>query len=184
MLLRQGQNVLLPKSPAGRKFPPMNPLLRLATVVILAATAANAEADYFEQIKNELQSPPQGTNPEYTALYFSAQWCPPCRMFTPKLVDWYKTFKAEHPNFELVFVSGDRDENSMKKYVKDDSMPWPVVSYNNRQKELFQKYASDGIPYLVLIGKDGNALTAKPANEWQSPASVLEQIEKIVGEAN
>ncbi len=158
----------------------MNPFLRLVTVAFLSATAATAEADYFEQIKGNLATPPQGTNPEYTALYFSAQWCPPCRMFTPKLVDWYKKIKAEHPNFELVFVSGDRDEASMQKYIKDDKMPWPVVAYDKRQNELFQKYASEGIPYLVLIGKDGTALTAKQGNEWQSPAGILPQIEKIV----
>jgi nucleoredoxin len=159
----------------------MNRLTQLLSVFLLAVTVASANANYFEQIKGDLTSAPQGTVPEFTALYFSAQWCPPCRMFTPKLVDWYKKFKAEHPNFELVFVSGDRDEASMSKYIKDDGMPWPVVAYDKRQNELFQKYASDGIPYLVLINKDGQALTAKPGNEWQSPAGTLEQIEKIVG---
>jgi nucleoredoxin len=159
----------------------MNRPTRLLSVFILAATLASADANYFEQIKGDLRSTPAGPDPKYTALYFSAQWCPPCRMFTPKLVDWYKKFKAEHPDFELVFVSGDRNEAAMSKYIKEDSMPWPAVSYDKRQNELFQKYSSDGIPYLVLIDKDGQALTAKPGNEWQSPENILGQIEKIVG---
>jgi nucleoredoxin len=159
----------------------MDRIKQLLFVFLLAATLASANANYFEQIKGDLKSAPEGSAPKYTALYFSAQWCPPCRMFTPKLVDWYKKFKAEHPDFELVFVSGDRDEASMSKYIKDDGMPWPVVAYDKRQNELFQKYASQGIPYLVLVDKEGKALTDKPGNEWQHPAEVLEQIEKIVG---
>ena len=43
-------------------------------------------------------------------LYFSAHWCPPCRGFTPKLVEWYNTNKAER-NLEIIFVSLDRDKH-------------------------------------------------------------------------
>ena len=49
---------------------------------------------------------------QYYAIYYSAQWCPPCHAFTPKLVDWYNRFKPAHHNFELIFVrprkTGDR----------------------------------------------------------------------------
>merc|ERR1712232_235192 len=58
-------------------------------------------------------------------LYFSAHWCPPCRGFTPKLSETYKKVKAEHPNFEIVFVSSDRDQESWKEYY--DSMPWLAI---------------------------------------------------------
>lgn len=162
----------------------MKSILRLSIVILLAATTAVAHANFFEDIKGALINVPTGDSPKYTALYYSAQWCPPCRMFTPQLVKWYKDFKAAHPNFELVFVSGDRDEASMRKYIKGDEMPWPAVAYDKRKNEIFEKYSSEGIPYLVLIGEDGKALTAKPNNEWQSPAGVLTQIEKIVGGAN
>ncbi len=139
-----------------------------------------ASESFFSQIKSLLREPVAGPTPKYVALYYSAQWCPPCRMFTPKLVEWYKNFKKTHPDFELVFVSADQDESAMNKYITEDRMPWAVAAYDNRSEEIFQQFSSDGIPYLVLIGANGKALTAKPDNEWQSPDAVLEQIEKLV----
>ncbi|GLV36728.1 hypothetical protein CBL_02437 [Carabus blaptoides fortunei] len=41
-------------------------------------------------------------------FYFSAHWCPPCRAFTPQLVDTYKMLRKKDPGFEVIFVSSDR----------------------------------------------------------------------------
>jgi nucleoredoxin len=46
---------------------------------------------------------------KHVALYFSAHWCPPCQRFTPELAETYKAIKAARDDFELVFVSGDRN---------------------------------------------------------------------------
>ena len=102
-------------------------------------------------------------------------------MFTPKLVEWYNNFKPKHPDFELVFVSSDRDQAAMEGYIKGDNMPWPAVKFDQAQIEAFRKFGSSGIPYLVLIDNEGNAVTAQPDNEWQSPQEVLSKIEEIVG---
>jgi nucleoredoxin len=48
------------------------------------------------------------------ALYFSAGWCGPCRQFTPQLASLYAQAQAARLPFEVVFVSADRDEQSMK----------------------------------------------------------------------
>eukprot|EP00887_Chlorella_sp_A99_P005766 scaffold1.g5766.t1 len=53
----------------------------------------------------------------YTGLYFSASWCPPCRGFTPQLVRVYEKLRAEGKNFEVVFVSSDRNEAQFKLTV-------------------------------------------------------------------
>lgn len=42
-------------------------------------------------------------------IYFSAHWCPPCQRFTPMLKECYDTLKANGKNFEVVFVSSDKD---------------------------------------------------------------------------
>jgi len=152
----------------------------LAALLTLSLLPASGHAGFFDEIKGDLTGPAVEGSPKYTALYFSAHWCPPCRMFTPKLVEWYKDFKAKHPDFELVFVSGDRDQAAMEEYIKEAGMPWPSVAYDKARGEVFEKYSSQGIPYLVLVGDDGKALTAQPGNEWQSPTEVLSKIEELV----
>lgn len=169
------------KTPRRVHFPRSMKTTRLLPV--LAATllvTAGARAGFFDEIKGDLGGPNVEGSPKYTALYFSAHWCPPCRMFTPKLVEWYNSFKAKHPDFELVFVSSDQDEAAMDEYIKGDNMPWPYVKFDKAQGEIFRKYSSDGIPYLVLIGEDGKALTAQSGNEWESPDKVLAKIEELV----
>lgn len=143
-----------------------------------------AQADYFKKIEPRLFQVVDGkrvdykkpdTNPKYTALYFSAHWCPPCRNFTPKLVEWYKQFKAKHENFELIFVSSDTSEKAQIEYMKDTAMPWPAAKFNATKDPNFQRYAPSGIPYLVLIDEDGKVLT-----DQAGAGKTLKQIEEIV----
>lgn len=62
-------------------------------------------------------------------IYFSAHWCPPCRGFTPELVKFYNNHH-EAKNFEIVFVSSDKDEAAFKDYY--GSMPWLALNYADR----------------------------------------------------
>lgn len=168
------------KRPGQAHFGSMNTNRFLPLLVTSLLVAASARANFFDEIKGDLGGPTVEKSPKYTALYFSAHWCPPCRMFTPKLVEWYNDFKPKHPDFELVFVSADKDEAAMEKYIKGDNMPWPHVKFDKAQSEVFGKYGSQGIPYLVLVDSEGKAITAKADNEWQSPEKVLAEIEKLV----
>ena len=73
-------------------------------------------------------------------LYFSAHWCPPCRGFTPKLAEWYKTVKSG-PNgtkFEIVFVSSDKDEQSFGEYFEE--MPWLALPFSDRDRKVSQEH--------------------------------------------
>jgi len=170
----------LPRARAGCIVPEMKTTRLLPVFLVALSLAVPAQAGYFDEIKDDLTGPAVEGSPKFTALYFSAHWCPPCRAFTPKLVEWYKEFKANHPDFELVFVSGDRDEAAMQKYIEEDQMPWPAVKFDRGQDEKFRKFSADGIPYLVLIDNEGKAVTARPDNEWQNPQEILSKIEEIV----
>src|SRR2546421_2400138 len=85
-------------------------------------------------------------------LYFSAHWCPPCRKFTPQLVDYYNRISRDHPEFEIIFLSADKTGEAMAAYMRDTGMPWPAVDYSKLPNVAWlNKYAGSGIPDLVII---------------------------------
>ena len=161
----------------------------LTAAVPAKAPLADPSAGFFSTLKPLLVvSAAEGFAPfsasgdpvKFTGIYYSAHWCPPCRAFTPKLVEWYKDFKAKHPNFELVFASSDKDEAAMMDYMKETGMPWPAVKFGEKKAAGLDKFAADGIPYLVLIDENGKDLTGKEGNDWQPPTEVLKKIEELV----
>jgi len=91
-------------------------------------------------------------------LYFSAHWCPPCRGFTPKLAEWYKK-DLQAKDFEVVFVSSDRDEASFKDYFAEQ--PWLALDFDDRKRkeQLSNLFGVQGIPSFVVIDKDGSVIT-------------------------
>ena len=161
-------------------------------LVLLSLAAPTLRADFFGELQPKLIESKNGkaapfeaseTKPEFTAIYYSAHWCPPCRALTPKLVTWYKNTKARFKNFELIFASSDKDEAAMMDYMKEDKMPWPAIRFDEKKSSGVGKYAAGGIPYLVLLDKDGKDLTGLPGNEWQHPSKVMPEIEKILLES-
>lgn len=96
-------------------------------------------------------------------LYFSAHWCPPCRAFTPQLAEWYKNIKKTDngENFEIVFISSDKDDKSFKEYY--ETMPWLALpfSYRDKKTTLSKKFKVSGIPTLVMLDtKTGKMISA------------------------
>jgi len=93
-------------------------------------------------------------------LYFSAHWCPPCRKFTPQLVQFYKTH-SQTKNFEIIFISSDSDEPAFNTYYGE--MPWLALPYAKRdlKDKLSKKWKVSGIPSFVVLDGSGNTITTK-----------------------
>src|SRR6266545_1207717 len=110
-------------------------------------------------------------NKKLIAFYFSAEWCAPCRKFTPQLVDYYKHVAPEHPEFEIVFYSSDKSQYAMEKYMRDQNMPWLAIDFGKlKDKEVIRKNAGDGIPALVLVDSSGNVISSSQSG---GPEKVL-----------
>lgn len=139
-----------------------------------------ATALFFDKLKPLLSSPYSDKSPHYTAIYYSAHWCGPCRAFTPKLVTWYKSFKPSHPDFELIFSSCDKDDVAMQEYIKLTSMPWPVFSFAKKETRLLSAYFPKGIPCLVFLDENGKPVIPNPGNKYIPPQEVLRTIESTV----
>jgi len=89
---------------------------------------------------------------KYVMLYFSAHWCPPCRMFTPKLSEAYTKLKAERDDFEMIFISSDRNEDAFNEYF--DTMSFCALPYEHREAKavISKQFEVEGIPTLVMLG--------------------------------
>ncbi|XP_049794656.1 nucleoredoxin-like [Schistocerca nitens] len=89
-----GEHLL--RDPEGRGFPwrprPVSHVLHAAALV-----AADGSSTAFRDVDATI-----------AGLYFSAHWCPPCKAFTPQLVETYHKVRARGHRFQVIFVSSDR----------------------------------------------------------------------------
>ncbi len=93
-------------------------------------------------------------------IYFSAHWCPPCRAFTPKLVAFRDAVAKQ--NFEIVFVSFDKDKEAMGGYMKETKMGWLAIPFDAAQRKAVAKeFGVNGIPTLIILDKNGKKITDK-----------------------
>lgn len=126
--------------------------------------------------------PQQIEGARHVAFYHSAGWCPPCRAFTPDLMAAYKEIKAKHPDFELIFVSNDRDEKAMLAYMEGYGMTSPALRFDQvRSARVVRRPDHErGIPNLVFMDADGKeiATSYKSNGDYLGPRSVLQAIKK------
>lgn len=116
---------------------------------------------------------------KYFAFYYSAHWCPPCRAFTPTLVEFYNREKKQHPEFELFFFSADRSQEAMVEYMKLMNMPWPAVGF--QKGGALQKYCGEGIPCLVIVDANGKVLADSFENgDYVGPEKPMNELGRLL----
>lgn len=130
------------KDPTGEKFPWVPPTAAEKAKIVLDTLGADLV---------------QKTSGKFIGLYFSAHWCPPCRGFTPKLAEMYKSGLKD--KMEIIFLSSDKDEKSFDDYFKE--MPWLALPYAKRtEKELLSDtFGVRGIPSFVVLRPDGTVVS-------------------------
>ncbi len=119
---------------------------------------------------------------QYYALYFSAEWCPPCREFKPVLTKFYREMKPKYPSFEVILISRDETAKAMEDHLKMDQTPWPAIRFEEiASKSGILKYEGRGLPCLVLVDSQGKVLADSfVKNEYVGPESVLEALKKYL----
>ena len=106
---------------------------------------------------------------KFIGIYFSANWCPPCRQFTPKLIEFRNTHADQ---FEVVFVSSDRNADDQQKYMQETGMPWPAIPYTSEQVQLLkERFAISGIPSLVVVDGNGTLISTQGSSDIDSDPS-------------
>lgn len=87
---------------------------------------------------------------------FWASWCGPCRSEIPHMKEIYKKYKSQ--GVEILSVSIDKKDTDWTKALQEEDMPWAQVCAPNAGAEIMKDYQFNGIPYIILIDKEGNIL--------------------------
>ncbi|KAB5537743.1 hypothetical protein DKX38_015276 [Salix brachista] len=123
----------------------------------LESVLVDGENDFVID-KSGSKVPVSGLVGKNILLYFSAQWCPPCRAFLPKLIEAYHTIKAKGSAFEVIFISSDRDQSTFDEFYSE--MPWLTLPFGDGRKQILNKKLKiQGIPAAVAIGPSGRTIT-------------------------
>lgn len=95
---------------------------------------------------------------KFIGIYFSAHWCPPCRGFTPKLIEFYNRRKTlGHNDFEIIFCSSDHGQAEFDSYFAE--MPWLAIPFKDaRIRALSSRFEVEGIPAFVILDAAGNVI--------------------------
>ncbi|KAL6011444.1 hypothetical protein ACLOJK_001892 [Asimina triloba] len=128
----------------------------------LESLLVSGDRDFFIG-KNGIKVPVADLIGKHILLYFSAQWCPPCRAFLPKLITAYHEIKAKDNAFEVIFASSDSDQASFDEFFRE--MPWLAIPFGDeRKKSLSRTFKIMGIPALIAIGPTGKTITKDARN--------------------
>jgi thiol-disulfide isomerase/thioredoxin len=166
------------------------PFLCLAAALALLTAPASAgtftdslDGKLVRLVDGKVKKVPKGhlAQKKVIALYYAAQWCPPCRAFTPELVKEYAKLAAEHPEFELILVSQDNNEKAIEEYMAESSINFPALQFDAiASNPTVSKMASSGIPHLVVVDADGNEMLGKGEKDWVHPTTILTRLQKLL----
>jgi thiol-disulfide isomerase/thioredoxin len=108
---------------------------------------------------------------------FWASWCGPCRMENPNVVRLYNEKKNQ--GFEVYSVSLDKDKTAWMNAIEKDGLIWPshVSDLGYWNSVVVKQYGFQGIPFTVLVGKDGKILAKGLRGE-----QLEEAVSKYLGE--
>jgi thiol-disulfide isomerase/thioredoxin len=92
---------------------------------------------------------------------FWASWCGPCRKENPNVVKLYNKYKDA--GFTILSVSLDDNKANWLAAIEKDKLIWPyhVSDLKKWANEAARAYQVSGIPFTVLVDKEGNIIDTK-----------------------
>lgn len=113
-------------------------------------------------------------------LLFSGQWCPACIDFVPILKKFHAQVKDE---FEVLFVSRDRNEQEMNSFLEKYHGDWYNFSFNSPEgNRLHSIFGINQIPTLLVLKPNGtyrNISLCNDVRNSQNPITLVNEWKKM-----
>tara|TARA_B100001250_G_scaffold409363_1_gene433551 strand:+ start:1203 stop:1955 length:753 start_codon:yes stop_codon:yes gene_type:complete len=144
------------------KAPAKNNDARIGKPLDMKFTAINGKQINLAKMKGKV-----------VLIDFWATWCGPCIAELPNVKKTYN--KLNQKGFEIIGISLDSNENSLKRFLKKENMPWPQFfdgkGWNN---ELAKKYGIRSIPAMWLVDQEGNLI------DTNARSNLEDKVEKLL----
>ena len=146
-------SVLEPQWQGTKRFAALKEAAESASKLAVGEKYVDAEFYDMEGNKVKLSSYiPEG---KIAMLEFWASWCGPCRGEIPHL----KYIHEKYPEFDIISVSVDDNDQEWKKAVKEENMDWTqlrdVSMMNGNAMNL---YGVMGVPCCIILDEHGRFL--------------------------
>ena len=107
-------------------------------------------------------------------VQFWATWCGPCLKELPNVEKSYKLYHDR--GFEIVGVSIDHDKAKLDEFLKNQPLPWPIISDSEEANLNAKYYGVLNIPQLILVDKQGKAVSISARGP-----ELDKELEKLLG---
>ncbi len=95
---------------------------------------------------------------------FWAVWCGPCIAEMPNVKKVYEKYKDK--GFDIIGISLDNDETSLRDFLKENDIPWrQVFSGEGWDSPVSRQYGIYSIPNMWLIDKEGKLISNSARGE-------------------
>ncbi len=121
----------------------------------LAVGEKYVDAEFYDMDGNKVKLSSYIPEGKIAMLEFWASWCGPCRAEIPHL----KHIHKKYPEFDIISVSVDDNDQEWKKAVKEENMDWiqlkDVSMINGNAMNL---YGVMGVPCCIILDEQGRFL--------------------------
>ncbi len=121
----------------------------LSLLLLTRLLSASPAGLKFNSLQGETTTLTKNTHP-VTIVAFWATWCPPCLQEIPIFILLHEKYHDQ--GFRIIGISLDDDSKAVTQFLKDTSLPYPVVMNTDRISAQFPEVTA--IPTLFILDKD------------------------------